>query len=71
VTPGSMKMLAGVVVNARVSTSQVIMTLKVFVIPATPVKFASVTFNSTECVPTWLTSLVERVRVVCDASSDK
>jgi hypothetical protein len=45
VTPGSIKMLAGDVVNVRVSTSHVIMTWKVFVILGTPGKLASETEN--------------------------
>ncbi len=51
-TSGSMKMLAGAVVNVRVSTSQVITTWNVFVMPAIPGKSASLTVNVTECVPT-------------------
>ncbi len=48
-TLGSMKMLAGGVVNARVSALQVITTWKVLVIPVIPEKSASVTVNVTEC----------------------
>ncbi len=46
-TFGSMKMLAGAVVNSRVSASHVITTWKVLVIPAIPEKSASVTVNVT------------------------
>jgi hypothetical protein len=45
VTPGSIKMFAGYVVNVRVSTSQVIMAWKVFVMLGTPGKLASETEN--------------------------